>query len=368
MKIMYPDYDNSILSLANSILKYFGVEHTHKTLTKLDSILDNGYKNVVLMVFDAMGSKNIETVLPKESFLREHMIDEISSVYPPTTVAATTTIESGLAPVEHSWLGWTLHFKEVNDNVTVFRNTNDNGDIVADYNVATTYIPYKSIISKINDTEKAKAYSISPFGTCKVNSIEELVNSVEKICNEEGRKYLYTYWPEPDHSMHGKGIFSEDAKEWMRIIDKKVSELSTKLKDTLIIVTADHGHIDGENVLIKNHKKIVECLKHLPTIEPRAVNFHVKDDMKEKFEIEFKKEFGDSFILLSKEEVIDKKLFGIGKEHPRFNEFLGDYLGLAKKKVSIFNNKDEYDEMIGVHAGITEWEMKVPFIVVECNK
>ena len=60
MKIIYPDNNNSILNLSNAILKHFGAEYKYNTLNQLDKELEKGYKNVVLMVFDALGSKNID--------------------------------------------------------------------------------------------------------------------------------------------------------------------------------------------------------------------------------------------------------------------------------------------------------------------
>ena len=61
MKIKYPDYNNSILNIANSVLKHFGAQYTHNTLPELEKALDRNYKNVVVMVFDAMGSFNMNS-------------------------------------------------------------------------------------------------------------------------------------------------------------------------------------------------------------------------------------------------------------------------------------------------------------------
>jgi len=94
----------------------------------------------------------------------------------------------------------------------------------------------------------------------------------------------------------------------------------------------------------------------------------VKDGMNEKFKEAFLKHFGDDFLLLSREEVLEKKLFGDGEEHTRFQGFLGDYLAIAIAETSIFNAESEYKKFIGVHAGLTEWEMMVPLIVIECRE
>lgn len=267
----YIDYNNSILNLINSVLRHFGAEYTHSTLKIMDTLLEKQYRNVVVMVFDGMGSRNLMEVMPEDCFLRKHMIDEISSVFPPTTTSATTTLNSGLTPAEHSWLGWSLHFAEVNSNVNIYINTNDNDENVADYHVANRYIPYKSVIQKINNTNNARAESVSPFGTYKINSIEEIVTAVKKLCSQDGKHYLYTYWNEPDYSMHTKGVTSREAIDWMAKINDAIGELSKSLTDTLLIVTADHGHIDSCNEFIGDYPELVNSLKWLPSIEPRGI-------------------------------------------------------------------------------------------------
>ena len=87
--------------------------------------------------------------------------------------------------------------------------------------------------------------------------------------------------------------------------------------------------------------------------------------MTQQFKDIFNKEFGIKFILLTKEEVRKKKLFGDGTEHPEFNDMLGDFLAVAVDDLSIFNTREEKDFFIGVHAGLTEDEMIIPLIVIE---
>lgn len=365
MKIKYPDYNNSILNLTCSVLNHYGVECNHSTLPYVDKLLAKNYKNVAIMVFDAMGIEILEKNLPENSFFRKHLAKEITSIFPPTTTAATTTIESGLAPIEHGWLGWSLHFDEVNQNINIFINTNDDGEQVTPYNVANRYIPYKNVIDIISDTGRAKGYSVSPFGTYHVESLDELCVGVKTLCSNGENNYMYIYWPEPDTTMHLTGCYSRKSKKVLEEINSKVEELSKELKDTLLLITADHGHIDGRSKLISDYPELLSTLKYLPSIEPRALAFFVKDGMEEKFVEEFNKEFKNDFLLLTKSEVLDRKIFGEGIENLKFKDFIGDFLAIGISDVSIFNNKEEYNKFIGVHAGLTEAEMMVPLIVVD---
>lgn len=119
-RLILPEYDNSIVSLASSIRRYFELDVYHNTLDDIDKILEE-YKprNVVVLLFDGMGSKLIKKLLGENSFLYRNMLKEISSVVPSTTTASTTSMLTGLTPVEHGWLAWDLYFKKENKIVTM---------------------------------------------------------------------------------------------------------------------------------------------------------------------------------------------------------------------------------------------------------
>ena len=76
------------------------------------------------------------------------------------------------------------------------------------------------------------------------------------------------------------------------------------------------------------------------------------------------KEFGEKFLLLTKEEVKTSHLFGPGPEHPNLDAMLGDYLAVAVSDLSLYNTAEERDRFVGVHAGLTEAEMRIPLIAI----
>ena len=47
--------------------------------------------------------------------------------------------------------------------------------------------------------------------------------------------------------------------------------------------------------------------------------------------------------------------------------FVGDFLAIATTEKTLFTAREEH-EFVGVHAGLTEEEMTVPFIAIETEK
>lgn len=62
------DYDHSIVSLASSVLKHFGAEAKHSTLKEMDVLLAKGYENVVVMLFDGMGTAILKNTRSNRRF------------------------------------------------------------------------------------------------------------------------------------------------------------------------------------------------------------------------------------------------------------------------------------------------------------
>lgn len=365
MAIRYPDYENCITNLTGAVLKEFGIASEAGTLPVCEELFQKEYKNIVVLLLDGMGMSILEKNLTPGGFFRKHLACEYSSVFPPTTVAATTSIDSGKNPAEHGWLGWDCYYKELDQNVTVFRNTLSGTEIpAADFPVAQHYCGYDSVIKQIRIAGE-HAYYASPFAEPFPGSFAEVCERIRKLCEMDHKKYIYAYWPEPDGTMHAKGCFHRDSVEVLKDLEKQVKKLCRSLEDTLLLITADHGHMDSKGAAITEYPELLDCLVRMPSIEPRALNLFVKEEKREFFEKEFQKNFGETFLLLTKEEVKAKKLFGPGKEHPRFDEMLGDYLAVAVGDLSIYNSMEEKEHFVGVHAGLTEEEMRIPLIVIE---
>ena len=358
------EHSDTIANLACSILKYFEVPDVpNATLPQADALLDTKPTNVVVLLLDAMGYDNMQQLLSPDGFFARHVRHVYSSVYPPTTVAATTSLDSGLFPSQHAWLGWSMYYPQLQKNVMVYTNKDDAGQEAADYEVAPTLVPYVSVVDRVQAAGHA-AYRVQPFGEEPVTSIRGLCDRVESLCNMPGRKYIYAYWTQPDKAMHDSGADSEKVRTVLRDVEKAVADFSSRLHDTLLLITADHGHINARGTVITDYPDIMDCLIRLPSIEPRTLNLFVTPGREDDFRQAFDRDFGQDYRLYTRDEVLNNGLFGPGPHHPLLQETVGDFVAVALTERTVFNTQGQLLALKGVHAGGTDKERRIPLIAV----
>lgn len=366
MKTILLNYEETITNLSNSILRHFNIETYHNTLPFIDKILDKNYKNVIVVLCDGMGSILLDEVLDNDSFLIKNRIKTITSVFPPTTTAATTSMLSGLNPNEHGWLGWDLYFKKENEVITMFLNTLKDTDIVAyDYNVSRTTYPYESITKKIS--KNYECHELLSFEKEEYKILDNQIKKIVELSKEPNKKFIYAYYDNPDNLLHQYGINSDIVKDEFKNINKTLEYLCDNIEDSVVIILADHGHIDTEYYFLDDYPEIKNMLERTISIEPRAVSFKVKQECLKQFKNEFNKYFNKDFYLYTKEDIINNKIFGTGNNNTHFEEAIGDFIAIAKSNKSILDNKVDHT-LLSLHAGLTDREMLIPIIVKEKSK
>lgn len=375
--ILFPDYDHSILSTITSILKYYQVDTPYKTLDSLDKKLKKDYKNVVLIVLDGMG-KNILDSLPSNYF-SNNLLDTVTSVYPSTTTAAMTTYYSGRPPIETGWIAWSQYFKEYGRYLDVFQKRDSyTWKVYSDTKKdLLDIVGYEQIYDRIENASKdVKVFEVSPSYVLKkahkylkADNIDEMVEHVKVLCSAEGRKFVFCYQDNPDLLLHVHGTKSLNVKKYLEDVIDKIEKTIETLKDTLVIITADHGHQDvTEEYDINDYETLKECFIMPPAFESRCMTFWIKPKMLEKFPEEFNKLFGHCYVLLTKEEFLENHFLGYGKVHPKVDDFLGDFVALSVGSGLLKISNDYYfgkDKKLSTHCGLTKEEMLVPVITIE---
>ena len=368
------DYDRSIVSISSSILRHYDINNEYKSLPILDELLAQDYQNVVLMIIDGMGSEIIKRNLPEDSFLCRHKIADISSVFPPTTAAATTAYHSGLPPYASGWLGWMEYFPQYSKTIELFNNIDYySGEPSGVPAPSKTLIKYQTIYEKVVEAHpEIEFHKIFPdFEKNGVKSFAEFCARIKtETLSNTNRKIFATYWTEPDRTIHQQGIDAPDVKEVLIDINARLEDLERDLDDTLIIISADHGAIDVKEIWLNEYSDICDLFERPPALECRFKTFYIKPGREKEFETLFADYFGQDFVLYRKQEFLQSGIIGNGRIHPVVEQSLGDFItiGVTDKELRYTLGERKVDHMMADHAGFSPSEMTIPLIIIKKKK
>lgn len=352
----YYDLENNLVTVSNSLLKHFNCPTFHNTCKELDKILANTNKRICVILFDGFGGLVQERHKEFCPYILNNKKIEITSIFPPTTAAATISFLTGKYPVETGWLGWNQKFRRWKDLYTMFMSTAAKDRVTPSPVPINEYVKVKFIDEIMREFNKDKKIEQFKSFDLEENTVNAFFNKTNELCKKDD--FLYAYFTNPDHLLHLNGEKSSEVNNCIKEIDQGLEKLVNENKDVLFITLADHGHIDTTDLDIREHQDFYELLKYpFFALEARAGVFYVKHRNKKKFYELANKYYGEYFDIYTKKEVKDLKIFGIGKAHKYFNYCIGDFLFIAKSNKCLFQEFGPI--MKSQHAGGTEIERKI---------
>jgi predicted AlkP superfamily pyrophosphatase or phosphodiesterase len=186
----------------------------------------------------------------------------------------------------------------------------------------------------------------------------------------QDKTYAWIYWPDVDGLSHFFGPDSERSEgEFAHFSqafeDYFLNKLSpAQLKDTVVILGADHGQIMTDNkdphYDLRNHPDLTRRLHIMPTGENRLAFLFIKPGQVEAVREYIERTWPNQFTLLETAYAVEKGLFGPGEVHPNLLDRTGDMIALASGRAFWWwGNKP--NPITGRHGGLSEEEMVVPF-------
>ncbi len=356
-KLVKPDYHQCMLNTIASIQKYLGVPTKYSEDRNMTKILnEKKYKNIIIMLLDGLGENILEHNTEEHCFLKRHHAYTNVAVYPSTTAASTTATKNGLSPITTAWLGWENYFREIDRNLTLFHGKNYVTDEPTGFDTYKA-LPYELYYKELEVIEP-------DFSNPDRRFKDVLDKSLDKL--SQGRGIQYVYHQDPDHTMHEFGAYSENACQSLKEINDELETYVEKLPlDTLLIISADHGHTNVMPIELHCCNIIQKMLNRRPSNDSRCITFSVKEEYKACFMDTFRSLFGYAYDIYPAQELIKQEFFGQKEDIPstRTKDFLADFVAIATKNY-YFNYKGE-DNMVfkSHHAGITADEMLVPVII-----
>lgn len=355
-----------------------------------------GAKRIVLLLIDGLGYQQLVRQLATNAGLslgdhiRDGLIAPITTVAPSTTASALTTLNFGLTPQEHGILGVHLYLREFAIVAHMLRL----GPLIGPWSFSDlgfdsgVLFPFETVYHRLAHKRIASHVLVrQPYGDSDLseqffrgaqlipgtNSSDIFVKARKLLEGRPSRKQLIVvYWDLLDTIAHVYGTASAEYAAELSAIDFSLTAelLSRTFRDAVLIITADHGHINTspeKTVVLNTYHELINHLSIPPTSEPRMPYLHVKDSRAEKVRAFFADHFSRQATVIGKEQAMEAGLFGLNTVYKETPHRLGDLIVLPKKNHTfLYPYLETGDEarLIGMHGGLSPEEMLVPFILL----
>ncbi len=391
--VVFPDYSGyCISSIPSLVAAVFGEDTEDGLLARLaEPYMD--YERIVLLVLDGFGYRKAQELFAEfpDSALAtlgrtgRHL--PLTSVYPSTTVAALTSLSTGVAPLEHGMIGYRLYLRETASITNMIRFTTV-GNSRPDSAFAIGLDPEALFPQPTFHARMAAcgiaAHAVLPgyiansglsqalYRGCTqshaaVSLPDMFVRTREILRESDGKTFVSLYWPGLDSVAHVQGPDTESYRDEFRAIDDALRHgLIGQVSDTLVIVTADHGFVPmapGDYVLLDSEFDAGRALLMPPVGEPRASYLFTRDGGKEIVQSAFAEPRDDGLICVMADELLESGLLGTASPHPQIPYRIGDLALLSTGTAGTFQDYPDAALLRGMHGGLTEDEMLVPLIL-----
>ncbi len=398
-----PDYNGlGLSSLVPSVSQWLGGPELYGQV--FDDVIMSEfaprYRRVVVLLVDALGYNWLIRMITEgkvpfwQKQLEKGLLFPISSVCPSTTATALTTLWSGADPNQHGVIGYEMYLSKYGMNINNLFHTpavfeNDIGGLSRAGFDPETFIGFDPVgvhfaKSGIESHAIMPAHIIGS-GLSRMHMTDVFTHGfysdadmwikLRRLLNtpKPRKQYIYLYWSLVDSLMHRNGRDHESGLETFidfsysleRVLLGGMNDFAKK--DTLVLLTADHGSVDtpiDDQYDLNNHPELRDMLILPPTCEGRLPFFYIKasQDLAVKQYIE--QTWPDKFVFLRRDDVLEMGLFGLGQSHSDLHNRIGDYVLIPKEPEVYFWWPAKRNVLVGRHGGLHKDEMLVPLFAL----
>lgn len=356
-----------------------------------DTLQPGPFDQVIVILLDAFGwrffNKFREEIPSLEQLIDEAVVSKLTSMFPSTTAAHITCLNTGLTPGKSGIYEWFMYEPKLDQIIAplLFATAGDHKpdslrlDPKKLYPSNTLYHQLEHLgVSSFAFQPKNIAnsvYSNTVLNGAEVIGYHRTKEAFEKLLNLiHPQSYTYFYYPDIDSIGHRRGVHSSEFSSAINGVFSDILELYQKLpRKTAFIITADHGmvEIDPETTyyLNQNVPNIEKYLQFgqdrkplIPAGSCRDFFLHVQDmylsELKDILEHFLK---GKAEVYLT-QNLVDLGFFGSISE--KFTERVGNLVILPYAQESVWwYEKGRFEQnFYAAHGGLTREEMEIPFI------
>jgi hypothetical protein len=325
----------------------------------------------VVFLVDGLGLDLLREHADAAPFLASlHNVDDVVCGVPSTTVTSLTSLGTGRRGGQHGMVGYTCRVPETGRRLNTLKWDQPVDPVV--------WQPYPTVLQDLLQAGvSASSVNESKFeGTgltvCSqrgvpfhgINSVYERLDVVVDVIESSPRSVTYAYESRLDHTGHSKGCTSPEWREMLTTIDTELAELRDELpRDTVLVVTADHGMIDlpFENRFdVDTTPRLLDDVTMLAG-EARFRHVYTRPDAAEDVAARWRAELGDRVVVRTQDGLED----WFGPISPSVSGRIGDVVVAALGDFAVFSSREFAVElkMTGFHGSITESELRIPVLV-----
>ncbi|MCL4560955.1 MAG: alkaline phosphatase family protein [Chloroflexi bacterium] len=403
-EFIYPSYDGySLLNLPSSICQLLGVRSlgARPLASEVLEACGDGIQRVILLVVDGLGLELFRHFLEEDSLWKELLPQAVfaplTSLVPSTTTAALTTLWTGAAPAQHGIVGYELWLREFGVIANMILHSassanNDAGGLSRSGFHPTTFLPVPALGQHLL-SQGVKPYAFMPhnlvhsgLSTMHLSHTETLpyrtpadlwISLRELVAAQDSQKpgessYIYAYYEEIDGLSHRYGPDDErvaaEFESFTQVFERTFLRRNpaTGSRNTLLIVTADHGLIyTPKNPVfdLRSHPHFLEMLHMVPTGDNRLAYLNVRPNKVPEVQEYISEHWPGMFDMLPSGQALHAGLLGPGPVYARTAERLGDLILIARGEAFLWW-ADRENPLLGRHGGLSRKEMLVPFFAL----
>lgn len=388
--ILPPDPNQpDLVHLVRAIAKITGINAfpSHPAVDYLADLIGPS-EHLIFVLLDGLGMNLVQRLNPETSFLARNTRARIRSTVPSTTACCLTSIATGHWPARHGVTGWYCYAAEHNLSIIPLPfHERFTGKPLVDLGLTaealfplsafqtemTTHRQLTLLPLTISQTTYAK-YSRGYTHGIGYNSIAHGFDElIAYVAAAKHPTYTHLYIPDIDSRCHHYGVDHPTVAPLIQDIDAHLARLADALAGKArILVTADHGLLDvpvANHIPIAAGDALLDLLRVPFSGDARMPLFHVKPSRHNDFVDLFNDRYADRFTLMPMEEAVRLRLFGPYEMDPIPRRRFGDYVGVARKPVTMHYvppdalNAPVKHPFVAQHGGLSPEEMRIPVVI-----
>jgi predicted AlkP superfamily pyrophosphatase or phosphodiesterase len=401
-----PQYDSyCFLNIPPTIQYLLTGEKTSTLPADVFGQLPQKYNIVILFFIDSFGWRFFEKYQDHPSLknlVKEGVVSKLTSLFPSTTAAHVTCIHTGLAAGQSGVYEWQYYEPELDTMIAslpfsfagasrreLLQSTGvDPKKLYPTQTIYPTLQQHGVTTYAFQHVDYARStYSDLMFTGAKMipykTLSEVLVNIEYLLTQQKSPAYLFFYFGDFDTLSHHYGPNSAQLEAeidtFLTILDRRfLQPLRGKLKDTLLILTADHGQIEvnPQTTIYLNLKPQFAGLQHyfktnqkgellVPAGSCRDMFLYIKEEHLDEVQAFIDIRLAGQAEVYRTQTLIEQGYFGPPPLSDAFLGRVGNLVILPYPNEAVWwYEKDRFEQKFyGHHGGLTRPEMEIPFLL-----